>query len=364
MSSDLKYRVSLTRFPKIGPFRFQKLIKFFNSAENIWKAPFNDLKRSNLEEKIITDFITRRHEINPDAEMEKLDKNNIKVLLFEDVDYPKLLKEIYAPPYLLYYKGDTKCLNEFVVAIVGTRKATSYGKQITPMIAGELARNGVVIASGLAFGIDTLAHEAVVNANGKTIGVLGSGLDKESFYPKQNLRLVENIIAKSGIIISEHPIGVAPLPHHFPHRNRIISGLSLGVLIVEAAANSGSLITAKSALEQNREIFTVPGSIFSPVSAGPNNLIKMGAKPVTSAFDILESLNLKKAEDFVANQKIMPDTKEEKIILEYLNKEPIHIDELKRATKLDVSKLSSTLTMMEMKGKVKNIGGLNYVLGR
>lgn len=364
MSSDLKYRVALTRFPKIGSLRFQKLFKFFGSAENIWKAVFNDLKHAGLEEEIITDFITRRHEINSDKEMEKLDKNNIKVLLFEDADYPKLLKEIYDPPYLLYYKGDTSCLNEFVIAVVGTRKVTSYGKQIAPMIADDLARNKIVIASGLAFGVDTLAHNAVVEAGGKTIGVLGSGLDKENFYPQSNLRLAEKIVEKNGIIISEHPIGTPPLRHHFPHRNRIISGVSLGTLVVEAAKTSGSLITAKCALEQNREVFTVPGNIFSPVSAGPNNLIKMGAKPITNAGDILETLNLEKTENFIESKKIIPDTKEEKIILEFLSREPIHIDELKRATKLDVSKLSSTLIMMEMKGKVKNLGGLNYVLER
>ncbi|NQU83105.1 MAG: DNA-protecting protein DprA [Parcubacteria group bacterium] len=363
-NTDSMYRVSITRFPKIGPARFDKLIKFFGTSESIWKAGSENLKRAGLDEEIINDFAANRHLINPEKEMEELDKRNIKVLLLEDADYPKLLKEIHNPPHLLYYKGNTKCLNDFVIAIVGARKVTPYGKQVAPMLASDLARNGMVVASGLAFGVDTLAHEAVVREGGRAIGVLGSGIDAESFYPKQNLRLVENIIEKGGIILSEYPIGTAPLRHHFPHRNRIISGISLGTLVVEAAANSGSLITARSALEQNREVFTVPGSIFSPLSAGPNNLIKMGAKPVTNAWDILEELNLEGADSFTESKKIIAETKEEKTILEFLNKEPIHIDELKRKTNFDIAALSSTLTMMEMKGKVKNLGGLNYVIAR
>jgi DNA processing protein len=362
-SESIKYLVALTRFPKIGPVRFKNLINFFESAEKIWTANFGELKQAGLEEEIITDFLEKRKSINPDAEMETMAKLGIGALAQDDEDYPKNLKEIYDPPFLLYYKGNTKCLNGFNIAIVGARKPTSYGRQVASLIAEGLAQNGIAIVSGMAFGIDAIAHETAVKNNGQTIGVLGSGIDEKSFYPKQNLRLMDEIINKNGIIISEYPAGVASLPQNFPHRNRIISGISLGTVVVEAAAKSGSLITARFALDQNREIFAVPGNIFSDVSAGPNNLIKMGAKPVSSAKDVLDALSLSQAADFKESRKIIPDTAEEKIILEHLAHDPLHIDELKRLTNLDIKTLSGVLTMMEMKGKTKNLGGMNYVRG-
>jgi len=362
-NDSLKYLVALTRFPKIGPIRFKNLINFFNSTKRIWNANFSELKQAGLEEDIITEFLEKRKEINPDAEMEQMIKYGIGAIAIEDENYPKNLCEIYDPPFILYYKGNIKCLNGFNVAVVGSRKPTVYGRQAADLIAGGLAQNGIAIVSGMAFGIDTISHEATVKNNGQTIGVLGSGIDEKSFYPKQNLRLMDEIIDKNGIIISEYPIGSPSLPQNFPHRNRIISGISLGVIVVEAAEKSGSLITAKFALDQNKEIFAVPGSIFSDLSAGPNNLIKMGAKPVSSAKDILDALSLNQAADFKESRNIIPDTAEEKIILEHLTHNPLHIDELKRLTNLDIKTLSGVLTMMEMKGKTRNLGGMNYVRG-
>lgn len=362
-TESIKYLVAITRFPKIGPVRFKNLINFFGSAEKIWSADFGELKQAGLDEEIIPDFLEKRKEINPDAEIENMGKLGIGAISEDDEDYPKNLCEIYDPPFLLYYKGNTKCLNSFNVAMVGARKPTNYGKQAASLIASGLAQNGITIVSGMAFGIDAIAHETAVKNNGQTIGILGSGIDEKSFYPKQNLRLMDEIIDKNGIIISEYPTNTASLPQNFPHRNRIISGISLGAVVVEAAEKSGSLITAKFALEQNREVFAVPGSIFSEVSAGPNNLIKMGARPVSSAKDILDALSLNQAADFKESRKIIPDTAEEKIILEHLAHDPLHIDELKRLTRLDIKTLSGVLTMMEMKGKTKNLGGMNYVRG-
>ena len=326
-------------------------------------ASFNQLKEAGLEEEIILEFIEKRKQIDPEKEWEKIEKEEIKILTIRDENYPTRLKEIYNPPAILYYKGKIE-KNEYSLAIVGTRKLTSYGKQATIEIASQLAQNGLVIVSGLALGIDTLAHQASINTKARTIAVLGGGLDKKTLYPAANQKLAEKIIEQNGAIISEYPVATTPLKQNFPNRNRIISGLSLGVLVIEAPEDSGALITARFALEQNREVFALPGSIYSQNSLGPNNLIKMGAKLITHASDILESLNLMQATEFIKAKKIVPDTKEEALILEHLSREPIHIDKLVELTKLDTATISSTLTMMEMKGKVRDLGGMSYVICR
>jgi DNA processing protein len=233
---------------------------------------------------------------------------------------------------------------------------------VVPKIIAELAQGKITIVSGLALGIDSLVHSTTLKNNGVTWAVIGSGLDKKHLYPASNKKLAEMIIEKGGAIISEYPPGIEGFKSNFPHRNRIIAGISLATVVIEAAEDSGALITAKAALEANRDIFAVPGSIFNPASIGPNNLIKMGAYPVTCGEDILAKLNLTKAKHFIENKKILPETKEEAEILEHLKSGPLHIDELLRITKIPLPILSSTLTMMEMKGKVKDIGGMNYIL--
>jgi DNA processing protein len=252
----------------------------------------------------------------------------------------------------------------FTLAVVGARKYSTYGAQVTEKLIRELAFNKLTIVSGMALGIDTLAHTAAINAGGKTIAVIGSGLDQQNIYPSQNRYLADKIQAHGGLILSEYPIGTMPLKHHFPQRNRIISGLSSATLVIEAAEKSGALITAFHALEQNREVFAVPGSIYSGTSEGTNRLISMGAKLVTSAKDIIETLNLADAASYIENKKVIADTNEEKLILDRLSYEAIHIDELKQLTKLDTSIINSTLTIMEMKGMVKNLGNMQYVLSR
>lgn len=362
INEDLLYTIAFSRFPKIGSVRFFKLKNYFPSIKEAFEANRTELRRAGLEENIAEEFVEARKSIKPEKELEILEKENIKVCLFDNPDYPPLLKTIYDPPYLLFYRGTLKNLN-FPVAAVGTRKITKYGEMVVPKIIAELARNKITIISGLALGVDSLVHQITLKNNGITWAIIGSGLDKDHLYPASNKRLAEVIIEKGGAIISEYPTKTAGFKSNFPHRNRIIAGISLATIVIEAAENSGALITAKAALETNRDVFAVPGSILNPASIGPNNLIKMGAYPVTCGEDVLNKLNLTKAINFVENKKILPDTKEEAIILEHLKRGPVHIDTLLRATKLPLPILSSTLTMMEMKGKVRDAGGMNYILG-
>lgn len=363
-NSNLKYLVSLSHFPKFGPVRMRKLSKFFTSPKEAFYAEANKLKQAGLEENVAMEFVSARNKINPDEIMEKMNEENIKVAVVKNNDYPKLLKEIYNPPHIIYYKGELPIDGEFNIGVVGARKFSPYGQMVVEEIVGGLARNYLTIVSGLALGIDALAHNAALAVGGKTISVIGSGLDKQSIYPSSNRYLADKIIASGGGIISEFPIGTPPLKHNFPLRNRIISGLSLGTLIIEAGSKSGALITAQYALEQNREIFAVPGSIFSPVSAGANDLLKKGARVVTCAEDILETLDLMQVAAYIDNKKIMPETPMEEKIFNLLSKTPTHINELIRLSKLDTNVINSTLVIMEMKGMIKNLGNMQYVLAR
>lgn len=285
--------------------------------------------------------------------------DDIKKISLEDDNYPKILKEIHDPPKALYVKGGFSSKDEIAIGIVGTRNYTSYGKQVTENIAGDLAKTGITIVSGLAKGIDTWAHKAALERNGRTIAVLGSAVDSKSVYPSCNRKLADKI-TENGAVISEYPQEVKSERWFFAQRNRIISGLSLGILVVEAPEKSGALITAACALEQNREVFAIPGSIYSKNSIGTNKLIQMGAKLVTKANDILEELNLPLIEE--EKKSFKPKTKQEEILLNILTKEPIHIDEITKKSKLDTRLVSSTLIMLELKGIVKNTGGGHYIL--
>lgn len=360
--NDLKYWIAISRNPKIGATRLVKLFNFFHSMKEAWQASFSDLVRSGLDENIVHDFLAQKATINPDAEWEKMEKENIGAITIRDENYPKLLKEIWNPPALLYYRGRLPAPEDFNLAVVGTRKISTYGRQLVSILVRDLVQNGFTIISGLALGVDALAHKTTLDTNGKTIAVLGSGIDEASIYPVQNRYLASQIVEAGGAVISEYPLGAIALPTNFPHRNRIVSGLSLGTLVIEAAEESGALITAQCALEQNREVFAVPGSVFSPTSAGPNKLIKMGAKTVTAVSDILETLNLAHAVDFAANKKLIPASPEEEKIISNLSFEPTHVDKLILASGLDAAKVGAILTLMEMKGMIKNLGGMNYVI--
>lgn len=291
--SKSKYFNAFNLVGKIGPLGFKKLLAHFDNLENAWSAKINEFSQAGLSRLIVEQINKQRPKINPDWEMERLAKHKIDLITIDDKNYPRLLKEIYAPPAALYIRGKLGLNNISGFGIVGTRKLSNYGSQITPLITTDLVKTGLTIISGLAKGIDTLVHQAVLDAKGQTIAVLGSGIDKSSIYPAVNIRLAEEI-SQDGAVISEFPINTKPIAQNFPQRNRIISGLSLGILVIEAPAKSGALITAKDALEQNRDVFAIPGDIFSKNSTGPNDLIKLGAKLVNKADDIIQELNLNK----------------------------------------------------------------------
>ena len=361
--ADLKYWIALSHFSKFGPVRFKKLIVFFPSMREAWNASLAELKQSGIEEAVANEFLAVRLDIDPDRTVASMDKEGIKAMLIGDKDYPRLLSEIYDPPPILYYKGELK-REEAAIAVVGTRKYSLYGKQAAEQFAFELAANGLAVTSGLALGIDSLAHTAALAAVGRTIAVLGSGLDRQNIYPGANRYLADKIVAEGGAILSEHTLGTPPLRHHFPQRNRIVSGLSLGVLVIEAPEKSGSLITARAALDQNREVFVVPGSIYSRASAGCNMLLQQGAMPVVRPADILAALDLMEVTAYTQKEKIADVTPEEGQVLSFLNQEPLHIDEIVRRSALPTPIVSSALVMMEIKGRVRNLGGMMYVLAR
>lgn len=363
MSDDLKYAIALSLHPKIGARTFQKIQSRFNSFEQVWKSTPAKLQK-NLPAEISNLIYEARSKFDPDSELKKIRKLGISVISLKDKKYPRLLSQIPDPPAVLYYKGEIEGLadEDFLISAVGTRMPTPYGIQVTLELVAALAQTGLGIVSGLALGIDSLAHKTALENNTKTVAVLGCGLDQ--VYPSSNRSLADKIIQKGGLILSEFPIGTPAFKFNFPIRNRIIAGLSRGTLVIEAAKNSGALITAWHALEYNRLVFSVPGSIYSDRSWGTNNLIKMGAKVVTQAFDILDELNLDggKLKAKKEAQKLILDSPQEEMVLKYLSKEPVHLDKLAKESGLDISAVNSTLTLLEIKGYVRNLGGGNFVL--
>ncbi len=282
----------------------------------------------------------------------------IKTISIQDKNYPKLLKKIKNPPEVLYLRGGV-WPEENCFGVVGTRMCSAYGKEIALEIAGDLAEAGLTIVSGLAPGIDSFSHKATLERGKRTIAVLGTGLDEKSIYPQENLKLAEKILETGGALISEYPPGTHGSEFTFPQRNRIISGLSLGVLVVEAKQKSGALITANWAKKQGRKIFAIPGPIHSLNSRGCHYLIKQGAKLVENVNDILKELNLPIKE---GAKEITGETPEENLILGVLKGEALDIDKIIEKTKLPAATVASTLAILEIKGKVRNLGGSIYAI--
>ncbi len=358
---DIKYWVGFSLIPRIGRVKLSLLESYFHSLELAWQATPAELKRAGLDKSSVNAIVQWRPEISLEAEMEKLERYEVRVLNFRDPDYPSRLKEIYDYPPILYVKGSLLPIDEWCLAVVGTRRATAYGRQAAEEIVSDLARNKITIVSGLARGIDSIAHKSALEAGGRTIAVFGCGLD--IIYPAENAALARDITSH-GALISEFPFGTEPRKENFPQRNRIMSGLSLGVLVVEADETSGAMITARLALEQNREVFAVPGSILSPASRGTNRLIQEGAKLVRDYTDILEELNLTAVAHQMEIREVIPASETESLLLKQLGAEPTHIDEVCRSSGLPTSVVSSTLAMMELKGLIKQVGTMNYVLSR
>ncbi|MEM7332470.1 MAG: DNA-processing protein DprA [Chloroflexota bacterium] len=356
--SDLKYWLGFNLVKGIGPSKIQSLLDYYGSLPSAWQATEFELQKLGFDKRTIHSFRSTRQALDLDKALARVHQANIQLISWDSPDYPTYLKEIPHAPRLLYIRGTLEELDQWAVAIVGTRKATAYGKQVTKELVTELVKQNITIVSGLARGIDAMAHETAVSLNGRTIGVLGSGVD--SIYPAEHRHLAQKIADGHGAIISEYGLGVKPEAKNFPPRNRIISGLSLGVVVVEAGERSGALITTNFALEQGREVFAVPGSIKSPLSRGPNQLIQQGAKLVSKVEDILEELNLSVTVAQTAVQMALPDSTEEMQLYKQLAHEPIHIDDLCRLTGMPANLVSSTLTLMELKGIVQRVDQMNF----
>ena len=358
----LKYWLAWNEIPDIGPKRFYKLLEYFGSADTAWQAKSGEISRVlNLSPKISSRIFEEKNNINPEQELDFIHKHKVNVLTIEDILYPENLKTIHYPPPVLYYKGTIAESDKNSISIVGSRKATYYGKMVAEKLSKDLALAGLTIISGMARGIDTAAHKGALSVNGRTIAVLGCGLDH--IYPPENRRLAQEI-QESGAIISEFPLSTLPERQNFPRRNRIISGLSLGTVIVEAAEKSGALITADFALDQGREVFAIPGNINSPLSNGSHNLIKQGAKLVDNYQDILEEIHIVLPQKTAEKEMVKENTsltEEEKIIYRLTTKEPTQIDEIIEASKLSAGKVSEVLLSLELKDLIKEIEGKRFI---
>ncbi len=359
--SNTPYIVAFSLVSGIGPVKLRLIQEHFGDMSLAWRAGHADLIAAGLDHRTAQELITRRPAISPEREMDRLRDRGIGVVTWEHSSYPSRLKEIYGAPAVLYMKGSFLPEDEWAVAVVGTRRATVYGKECTDHLVTGLSRNNITVVSGLAKGIDTVAHQVALREGGRTVAVLGSSLD--NIYPAENVRLAASVV-ENGVLVSEYPLGTKPAATNFPWRNRIISGLSLGVLVVEADERSGARITVDYALEQDREVFAVPGGIFWPRSRGTNKWIKQGAKLVMDVADILEELNLQMIPQQKEARVMLPADDVEASLLSRLSRDPIHIDELRSASGLPIATVSSSLAMMELKGMVRQVGTMNYVLAR
>jgi DNA processing protein len=359
---ELKYWLGFNLVRGIGPAKFRKLCQQFGSPGEAWSASELQLQQAGIGQRALQNLIEFRRAVDLEAELERVRSRGITLITWNDEDYPRYLKEITNPPPLIYSQGELLPSDEWAVAVVGTRRLTAYGRQVTQDVVTGLVQNSITIISGLARGIDALAHQRAVEMGGRTIAVLGSGLDR--LYPAEHRSLAQRITDGHGAVVTDYPLDTPPEGGNFPARNRIVSGLALGVVVVEAGIRSGALITAGFALEQDRDVFAVPGNINSPASAGTNRLIQQGAKLVQRSEDILEELNLTMVPQQLAAQKIAPDTAEEALLVNYLSDQPIHIDEIINKVELPSGLVGSTLTLMELKGLVRQVGGMNYVLAR
>jgi DNA processing protein len=371
MQIDIQDWVALNLIPGLGTRTAYKMLEYFKSPKEIFNASRNILTTFKLKEETIEAIISKETFSQADIHIKNLEKNQANVITLADEKYPKLLKEIYDPPIVLYTKGKLDlALEQPAIGVIGARKCSTYGQYAAEMLSFELASRGITIVSGLARGIDTVAHRSAIKANGQTLAIIGNGVDQ--IYPKEN-NLLYKEIELSGGVLSELPLGSPPLPQNFPFRNRIIAGMCLGVLVVEAAEKSGSLITARLAIEQNREVFAIPGNITSANSFGTNYLIKDGAKLVQHWQDIAEELPLgiktrlldKNYVEKNIQPELFPQTplseNEQKVYDLMKLDETCHIDELASVCKLMPSQLLATLLELEVKDKIKQLPGKNFV---
>ena len=347
--------IALSMAAGIGPVRFRRLLQVCGGAEAAWHACDLEMAAAGLERRTADSLRRLQRTSSPEAVAASLEKLGIATLTLLDPDYPSALRHITDPPPVLFVKGALPPDDTLTVALVGTRRATAYGRTVAERLARELAQAGVAVVSGLARGVDTVAHQAVLEASGCTVAVLGNGLDQ--VYPPENASLARRAIER-GALVSEFSPGVPPDALNFPRRNRLISGLSAATVIVEAGERSGALITADYALEQGREVFAVPGSILSVMSVGPNTLLKQGAAPVTCAQDILDALDTgSRAPVAHSLPRLEAD---ESSVWQALDGDPRHIDDLARELKRGAGELSATLAVLELKGLARQVGAMTY----
>jgi DNA processing protein len=351
----------LLNTPTTGPVQHKKLLDIYKTPDNILSAPYAELAQSGLKKEAL-DHLTKTPLKRIEDGVSWLEQSDHHLVTIHDSNYPELLREISDAPVALFVTGDLAVLNTKQIGIVGSRNPTAGGRKIAKLLATQLSELGLTITSGLALGIDYCSHAGALDANGKTIAVLGNGPDR--IYPARH-KEIAGLIAASGAIVSEFPPGVPPLPANFPRRNRIISGLSLGVLVVEAAMQSGSLITARYALEQGREVFAVPGSIYNPLSKGCHHLIKQGAKLVETIQDVVEELNINITVVYGNSQHVKPGSgnhagfdEDQLKLLEHLSFDPVTVDKLIEISGLTADAVSSMLLVLEIQGIVSSSGGL------
>ncbi|HYO88647.1 MAG TPA: DNA-processing protein DprA [Candidatus Limnocylindrales bacterium] len=352
--------LGLSMAPRIGPRRLKQMLPAFGGdVAALWEASALALQGVGLDARSSTEFTAFRGKVRLDEHWRKIEAAGAQLIFWPDDDYPPLLAHIDDPPIALYVRGSLNTQDRLALAIVGARKASAYGRDVAHHFASKLAARGVTIISGLAHGVDAAAHRGALEAGGRTLAVLGSGLDV--IYPYDHRGLADEIAAQ-GALISEFPLGTKRDPFNFPRRNRIISGLSLGVLVAEATDKSGALITASLAAEQGKDVFAVPGNIFTDASSGVNRLIQDGAKPVMRVEDILEELSItaQAAETRQTAERVAPADPVEAQVLAAVGPEGAHVDALARATGLPMQTLLSTLMLMELKGLIAQIGPMHY----
>ena len=352
------YWVGFNYVKGIGSVRMRALLDAFDGdLKTAWEAPISQYQALGINNRIIENLVRIRSQVDLEQVWARMERTGITVLTWEDEAYPRMLKEIDQPPPVLYQRGEILPEDETAVAVVGTRRVSSYGRAVTEELTGFLARNRVTIVSGLARGVDALAHRAALRAGGRTIAVLGSGVDR--IYPPEHRHLAEEII-DSGALVSDYPPGTAPESNNFPPRNRIISGLSLAVVVVEAGETSGALITASFAADQNRDVLAVPGNIDLPNSKGTNILIQNGARPLLKPEDVLEVLNLEQVNTRRMARQILPPDVTETQILKVISEGSISVDEISFLSGLPIEVVTASLAMMELKGLVRNSGTMTY----
>ena len=356
---DISYRVAFSHVTGIGPLRLAALEKYFDSLADAWRADRAMLTEAGLDKKSIEQLETTRATLDPAEAYGRYLSAGIAALRPDDPGYPRRLREIPDPPPLLYVRGEIIERDEWSVSIVGTRRPTAYGQQVTRTLTAELSAAGLTIVSGLARGVDGIAHQTALGQGGRTLAVVASGLD--TVYPPDHKPLAQQMLESGGAILSEYPLGMRSQPRFFPRRNRIIAGVSLGTLVTEAGEKSGTWHTVTAALDQGREVFAVPGPITSEESAGANNVIKRGlGKLVTCAEDVLEELNIGPVERQAELVEQLPEDPVESLLLQHIGAEPIHVDEISRLIGQPVHETAAAMATLELKGLIHQVGSMTY----